>query len=383
MNPTPPSPALGGATITIPVEGMTCAACTSRVEKALTREAGVADASVNLMLRQATVSFDPAATTPGRLVEAIRATGYEAELADPGRTAFEEQESRDATQRAEFVELRRKAVISGTLGVLAMLLSMPLMMADTISGHGPVADPFMRWAMERLTPPVEALLPWLYVIPPPVLRWTLLGVTLLVMGWAGRHFYTRAWAAFRHHAADMNTLVAVGTGAAFLYSMVATVSPAAFTSRGLMPDVYYEAVIIIIALILTGNAFEARAKGRTAAALRALVQLQPVTARVVREGAEVDLPVDSVRHGDVILERPGERIPVDGEVLEGGSAVNESMLTGESIPVEKGLGDRVIGGPVNGTGGFRVRATTLGADSVLSRIVTLMRDAQGARAPSE
>jgi Cu+-exporting ATPase len=369
------------STVTIPVEGMTCASCTSRVERALTREAGVTDAAVNLMLRQATVSYDPAATTPGQLVEAIRATGYEAQLADPGRTAFEEQEARDVAQQAEFEELRGKALVSGGLGGLAMLLSMPLMVADGPAVHGPVADPFMRWAMDWLTPPLQGVAPWLYGIPRPVLSWSLLAVTLLVMTWAGRHFYTRAWAAFRHHSADMNTLVAVGTGAAFLYSVVATVAPAVFTTRGLMPDVYYEAVIIIIALILTGNAFEARAKRRTAVALRALVQLQPATARVVRDGVEADLPVESVRHGDTVVVRPGERIPVDGTVVEGHSAVDEAMLTGESLPVEKGAGDRVIGGTINGTGAFRFTATTLGADSVLSRIVTLMRDAQGSRAP--
>jgi Cu+-exporting ATPase len=369
------------STVTIPVEGMTCASCTSRVERALTREAGVTDAAVNLMLRQATVSYDPAATTPGQLVEAIRATGYEAQLADPGRTAFEEQEARDVAQQAEFEELRGKALVSGGLGGLAMLLSMPLMVADGPAVHGPVADPFMRWAMDWLTPPLQGVAPWLYGIPRPVLSWSLLAVTLLVMTWAGRHFYTRAWAAFRHHSADMNTLVAVGTGAAFLYSVVATVAPAVFTTRGLMPDVYYEAVIIIIALILTGNAFEARAKRRTAVALRALVQLQPATARVVRDGVEADLSVESVRHGDTVVVRPGERIPVDGTVVEGHSAVDEAMLTGESLPVEKGAGDRVIGGTINGTGAFRFTATTLGADSVLSRIVTLMRDAQGSRAP--
>ncbi len=369
------------ATVTIPVSGMTCASCTSRVERALIGEAGVSDASVNLMLRQATVSYDPAATTPDRLVEAIRATGYEAELADAGRTAFEEQEARDRAQHEEFVELRRKALVSGGLGVVAMLASMPLMVADLHTSQGPVADPFMHWAMERLTPAIAAVFPWLYTIPHQALSWGLLLVTVLVMAWAGRHFYTRAWAAFRHHSADMNTLVAVGTGAAFLYSVVATVAPELFTSRGLMPDVYYEAVIIIIALILTGNAFEARAKGRTAVALRALVQLQPTTARVAGEAGEVDVPVESVRRGDTVVVRPGERIPVDGEVLEGRSAVDESMLTGESIPVEKSVGDRVIGGTINGTGGFRFRATTLGADSVLSRIVTLMRDAQGSRAP--
>lgn len=368
------------STITIPVEGMTCAACTSRVEQALARQAGVSDAAVNLMLRQATVSYDPAAVSPGQLVEAIRKTGYQATL-PVDRTAFEEQQAYDEEQRREFTALRRKAVASAVIGVVAMVASMPLMVAEAHAGHGPVADPFMRWVMEGLTPPLRAALPWLYAIPAPALSWTLLAATLLVMSWAGRHFYTRAWAAFRHHSADMNTLVAVGTGAAFLYSVVATAVPAVFTSRGLLPDVYYEAVIIIIAFILAGNALEARAKRRTAAALHALADLQPVTARVVRDGVERDLPVEAVRRGDLILVRPGERLPVDGEVVEGRSAVDEAMLTGESLPVEKGPGDRVIGGTINGTGAFRLRATTLGTDSVLARIVTLMRDAQRSRAP--
>src|SRR5690606_34630094 len=197
----------------------------------------------------------------------------------------------------------------------------------------------------------------------------------------GRHFYTRAWAAFRHRSADMNTLVAVGTGAAFVYSLVATFVPELFSRHGLAPDVYYEAVLFIIALILLGNALEARAKRQTSTALRALADLQPPTARVLRDEQEVDVPVEEVRAGDVVIVRPGERIPVDGEVLSGASAVDESMLTGESLPVEKGPGAKVIGGTINRTGSFRYRATTLGADSVLARIVRLMRDAQGSRAP--
>jgi Cu+-exporting ATPase len=367
--------------IRIPVTGMTCAACQARVQRTLQKQPGVVDASVNLMMHDAAVTYDPALVTPDRLVEAIRGTGYGAELASPDQTAFEEQEARDAAQAAEFHELRRKAIASGVVGALAMLLSMPLMAAGEHPGMGVVADPFMRWAMTTLTPPLRAAAPWLYAIPAAALSWGLLVATLGVMLWAGRHFYTRAWAAFRHHSADMNTLVAVGTGAAFAYSVLATVAPTFFTSRGLAPDVYYEAVIVIIALILTGNAFEARAKRETATALRALVELQPKTARVERGGAELDVPVGEVRSGDTVVVRPGERVPVDGAVLSGASAVDESMLTGESLAVKKSAGDTVIGGTINKTGAFRYEATTLGAGSVLARIVKLMRDAQGSRAP--
>ncbi|MCU0649174.1 MAG: copper-translocating P-type ATPase, partial [Gemmatimonadaceae bacterium] len=186
-----------------------------------------------------------------------------------------------------------------------------------------------------------------------------------------------------HRAADMNTLVAVGTLAAFVYSLVATITPDFFTARGVAPDVYYEAVVLIIAFVLTGNMFEARAKTETAGALRALVHLRPSTARVERFGQIVDAPIDTVERDDVVLVRPGERLPVDGVVLDGESAVDESMLTGESMPVTKGSGARVIGGTVNRTGAFRYRATTVGADSVLAQIVRLMRDAQGTRAPMQ
>jgi Cu+-exporting ATPase len=367
--------------VTIPVSGMTCAACSGRVQRALEKTPGVSDAAVNLMMKNATVEFDPGVTSAERLVETIRGTGYGAELAPPNQTAFEEQEARDRAQEEEFRELRLKAGVSFAVAMVAMIVSMPLMAAGAHGHDGPVADPFMRWTMGWLNPVLEGAFPWLYRVPAAVLSYGLLALTAGVMAWAGRHFYTRAWAAFRHHSADMNTLVAVGTGAAFLYSVVATVAPGFFLSRGLNPDVYYEAVVFIIALILMGNALEARAKRQTSSALRALVQLQPKTARVLSDGVEVDLPVEEVRHGDVVVVRPGERIPVDGEVLTGTSAVDESMLTGESLPVEKNPGDRVIGATINRTGAFRYRATTLGADSVLAQIVKLMRDAQGSRAP--
>ena len=371
--------------IDFPVTGMTCAACQARVQRTLARTPGVQDATVNLMMGNATVAYDPAAVSADRLVEVVRDTGYGAELPREERSAFEEQEARDEAQAEEFRELRRKAIASGAVGLVAMVASMPLMTASAHAAHGPVADPFMRWAMESLTPALRAVAPWLYAIPAGALSWSLLALTLGVMLWAGRHFYTRAWAAFRHHSADMNTLIAVGTGAAFVYSLIATAAPGFFVANGVAPDVYYEAVIIIIALILTGNAFEARAKRRTSAALRALVDLQPKMARVVRAGAsgteEIDVPVETVARGETIVVRPGERIPVDGEVLSGESAVDESMLTGESIPVAKRPGDRVMGATINRTGAFRYRATTLGADSMLAQIVRLMRDAQGSRAP--
>ncbi len=372
-------------TIRIPVTGMTCAACQSRVQRTLQKQSGVADASVNLMMQNATVTFDPQAVSPQQLVEAIRDSGYGAALASPDQTAFEEQEARDAATAAEYRTLRVKAIVSVAIGIVAMVLSMPLMgssvpMSESSAQHVS-ADPFMQWTMQVLSPALRRMVPWLYEIPTSVIPWCLLVLTLGVMGWAGREFYTRAWAAFRHHAADMNTLVAVGTGAAFIYSLIATVAPQQFLARGVAPDVYYEAVVIIIALILTGNMFEARAKTRTSSALRLLVNLRPKFARVVRADAEVDLPVEQLIEGDIVIVRPGERIPVDGDIVSGESAVDESMLTGESMPVAKRVGDRVIGATMNRTGAFRFRATTLGSDSVLAQIVRLMRDAQGSRAP--
>jgi len=338
------SGALQQETARIPVTGMTCAACQANVQRALQREAGVTEAAVNLMTAIATVTYDPQQVTPTGLVGAIRAAGYGATLPDTARSAIVEQERRDAETAEEFASFKRKAIATGVIGVV-MMAAMP------IAHH----------------------LPWATLVQ--------LLVTLGVMTTAGRHFYVRAWQGLTHRTADMNTLVALGTGAAFLYSLVATLLPSVFSSRGIPADVYFEAVVLIIAFILTGNAFEARAKRNTAVALRALVQLQPKTARVVRNLMEREVPIDEVVPGDVVAVKPGERIPVDGVVLRGESAVDESMLTGESIPVAKQQGDRVFGGTMNGTGAFRLTATTLGADSALARIVQLMRDAQGSRAP--
>ncbi len=363
--------------ITFPVTGMHCASCQARVQQALQQAPGVRDANVNLMTEQATVAFDPAAVSPEALVETVRSAGYEAELPSAERSAFDEQEAQDRSREEEYHRLRFRSLVSLAIGAVAMLLSMPLMGAGP---HGST-DPVMNWVMQTLEPSLRGAIPWLYAVPHGALRWTLLALTLVVMVWAGRHFYVNAWAAFRHHSATMDTLVAVGTGAAFLFSAAVTLAPGWFAARGVAPDVYYEAVIIIVALVLLGNAFEARAKRRTAEALRGLAALQPLEATVVRDGREVAVPLPQVRRGDTILVRPGERMPVDGEVLSGTSAVDESVLTGESIPVDKAPGSRVSTGTLNQSGAIRIRATALGADSALGRIVALMREAQGSRAP--
>src|SRR5688572_24641516 len=359
--------------ITIPVSGMTCTACQGRVQRVLQKAPGVEDATVNLLLNNATVTFDPAATSPDRLVDTIRGTGYGAELPPPsdGRGAvaqgFAEEEAQDRARENEFRDRKRKAIVSLVAAAVSMILSMPFMAANARLGLAPMTDPFMRWQMHVIDPWVARVLPLLYTVDPRVIAYSLLALTTFIMVWAGRHFYVGAWKAFRHHSANMDTLIAVGTGAAFLYSIIATVAPGFFTARGVMPDIYYEAVIFIIALVLLGNALEARAKRQTSAALRRLASLQPKTARVLRDTpdgpGEIDVPVDDVRAGDTVVVRPGERVPVDGDVVAGTSAVDESMLTGESIPVEKDAGDRVFGGTINRTGSVRVRATTLGADS--------------------
>ncbi|MGH7669467.1 MAG: heavy metal translocating P-type ATPase [Gemmatimonadaceae bacterium] len=332
--------------LVIPVTGMTCAACQARVQRTLTRTPGVADATVNLMLNNATVSFDPNAVSAQQLVEAIRDTGYGAELPATTKGAFEEEEEAERAHEHAVRALTRKVIVALAAAVVAMGLSMGTMVESNT-----------------------------------LIRWALLLLTTFVMVWAGRHFYTRAWSALKHGGSDMNTLISVGTGAAYLFSVAATVAPGAFLARGVQPHLYFEAVDAIIALILLGNLFEARAKQRTSDALRALADLQPKMARVVRDGQEIDAPVADVRHGDTVLIRPGERVPVDGDVASGASAVDESMLTGESMPVAKKPGDRVYGGTMNRTGALRFTATTLGADSALARIVQLMRDAQGTRAP--
>lgn len=333
-------------TLHINVGGMTCAACQAHVQRALEEVAGVERAAVSLMTNEATVIFDPAAVAPPALLEAIRETGYDAALPTPGQTAIEEQEQRERAELAEARSLSIKAVVSLALGAIAMGVSMQF--------------------------PDDARM-----------NWPLLAVTAFVLAWAGRHIFTSAFTAALHGTSGMDTLIALGSGAAAVYSTAVTVAPDFFRAHAIAPHTYFEAATLIIAFVVTGKALEARAKHQTTGALRALIGLQPLTARVMRDGIEAELPIAQVQRGDLVVIRPGEKLPVDGVVEDGSSFVDESMLTGEPLPVEKSAGSAVTGGTVNSTGSFRYRATTLGEASVLARIVALMRQAQASRAPIE
>jgi len=334
---------------TIPVTGMTCAACSARVQRALEQTSGVASANVNLMTDAATVAYRPDVTSPERLVETIRATGYGAELPLPEESSEDLLDIQDEARAAEMRSLRWKFAVSAVAGVAAMSLGMaPFAMAPDTSGPT---------------------------------RYVQLALILPVVGWAGRHFYTRAWSAFQHHGADMNTLIAVGTGAAFLFSAAVTLFDDWFAARGIEPHVYYETVAWIIALVLLGNLLEARARGQTSGAIRRLIGLRPATARVLRAGHEEEVPLAALRPGDEVLVRPGETIPADGVVVDGASNVDESMLTGEPTPITKRPGDTVIGATLNRNGALRVRIERVGGETVLSRIIRLVQQAQGSKAP--
>src|SRR3954468_2073801 len=332
-----------GTKVDFQVGGMTCAACQARVQRALAAQPGVMDAAVNLVTRSAAVRYDPSTVTPQRLIDAVRATGYDAELPQVDEDVLAASSDSDAEVR-EARTLATRAAVSVVAGLVAMALSRGVM------GNA-------------------------------LVNYSLFGLTTAILVWAGRGIYRGAWRAVRHRSADMNTLVALGTGSAFVYSTVATFAPSLFARNGIAPDVYYEAVIFIIGLVLAGRAIEARARTKTSSALRKLASLLPLTARVEERGALVEKPLGEVRSGETVSVRPGERVPVDGQVIDGGSDVDESMLTGEPLPVTKTVGDSVVGGTLNTTGSFRYRATSVGAGSVLARIVKLMRDAQASRAP--
>ncbi len=334
---------------TYAVEGMTCASCVARVEKALAGVKGVMGADVNLATERVAVSYDPGQVSFATMARAVEAAGYRLMPTAEGEEALDRERRR---RERETRMLRAKLIYSVVSAAVIMLLSM---------GH--------------------MHLPLLREIPQRTLFIVLFALATPVQFWPGMTFYRAAFSAARHATSDMNTLIAVGTSAAYLYSVVATFFPSFISGTGLELAVYYDASATIIALILLGRFLEARAKGRTSEAIRRLMDLQARTARVLRDGRELDLAIDEVRVGDMVVVRPGERIPVDGVVEEGRSAVDESMLSGEPLPVEKGPGDEVTGATVNGTGSFRLRVTRVGSDTVLAQIIRLVEEAQGSKAP--
>ncbi len=364
------------ATVTLSVSGMTCAACSARVQRTLDRTAGVTQASVNLMTNAATVVYDPERTSPHRLVDVIRETGYGAELPAPDASldADLQREARDRARELRLLGL--KAAVALTGAGAAMVLSLPLMSSGFFVGF----DPFMR-IMMLLTIPVSRVWPGLFLIDHDTLRFILLAYTPPVVLLTGGQFFSRAWQALRHRTTNMNTLIALGSGSALLLSVAATLLPGWFIAHNFTPDVYYEAVLWIIAFLVLGDFFEERAKHQTGEAIRRLAGLRPDRATVLRAGMEQEIPLGAVLAGDEVLVRPGQRIPVDGRIIDGLSAVDESMLTGEPMPVARGPGQEVIGGTLNGSGALHMRALRVGQESVLARILQMVRDAQGSRPP--
>ncbi len=336
-------------TVELAVEGMTCASCVGRVEKALKAVPGVTEANVNLATERATVR---GMAGVGELVAAIGKAGYEARPIDTTARAGDEAAEKKDAERAE---LKRDLIVAGVLTLPVFVLEM-----------GSHLIPAMHdWVMNT----VGMQRSW-------YLQFVL---TLLVLAIPGRRFYQTGIPALLRLAPDMNSLVAVGTAAAFGYSVVATFAP------GLLPagtvNVYYEAAAVIVTLILLGRFLEARARGRTSEAIQRLVHLQPRIAHVARDGRIVDIPIDEVVVGDLVELRPGERVPVDGEVVDGSSFVDESMITGEPIPVEKTAGNTVVGGTVNQKGALTLRATAVGAQTMLAQIIRMVEHAQGSKLP--
>lgn len=336
--------------ITMKLRGMHCASCASSIETMTRSLDGVASSNVNFAIEQIAIDYNPQKTSPDAIKKAIANLGYEAFLPDLSADV------QDVDQKARLTEsqnLTNKVRLGGAIGTILVIGSLPMMTGLNI--------PFIP--------------DWLHN------SWLQLCLALPVQIWCGSSFYIGAWKAFKNHTATMDTLIALGTIAAFSYSITVTLNPNFFISQGLQPEVYYEVSVVVITLILLGKLFENRAKGETSEAIRKLMGLQPKTARVLRDGQEYDISTEEVLIGDVVLVRPGEKIPVDGEAIAGNSTVDESMVTGESIPIEKKIGDRVIGATMNRTGSLQVKASHVGKDTVLAQIVQLVQQAQGSKAP--
>lgn len=329
------------------VGGMTCAACVRRVEIALKELPGVRDASVNLATATATILHEPGGVDLSGIAEVLRGAGYDylGEAGAPGDDPVEAQ------RKEEMRELIIKVSLGSVLSIFIMMGSM------------------RHW------------FPFLSFIPHDAMLWILAGLTFPVVFWVGSRFYAGAFKAARHMTSDMNTLVVVGVTSAYLYSVFAVLSPAFFSGADVDPHVYFEGAAMIVTLVLLGRLLEARARGRTSEAIKGLFKLKPKTARVITGGEERDVPLEFLQKGMTVLVRPGESIPTDGVIERGSSAVDEAMLTGESLPVEKNPGDSVFGGTVNQSGSFHFTATAIGAETALAKIIRLVEEAQGSKAP--
>lgn len=428
---TSTTPDGAGERVDLPITGMTCAACARRIERKLGRVTGVSRAGVNFATSRATVEYDPQSTGVSQLIEAVKEVGYG--TAGTARADFIVDDSArpsGSSQQLERYLQRHSGVINASFNLGTMEVRVEYLPGATevgkirraiedfgyrvreVSGSGGDAaaedseaaarraeyEGLRRkfWFAAALSLPVLVIAMShgrISLFDFSGVNYLQLALTTPVVFYSGWQFYRGAWAAFRHRAADMNTLIAVGTGAAYLYSVAATIAPHYFSAQTDSPTmemgaaapsmspVYFEAASVIIALILLGRMLESRAKGRTGDAIRRLIGLQPKTARIIRHEKEIDIPVEEVVPGDSVIVRPGEKIPVDGVVEDGASAVDESMLTGESLPVEKTKDDVVFGATLNKTGTFKFKATKVGKDTALQQIVKLVQDAQGAKAP--
>ncbi|MEG4961196.1 MULTISPECIES: heavy metal translocating P-type ATPase [unclassified Microcoleus] len=337
--------------LTLKLRGMSCASCASSIEQAIESVPGVIECHVNFGMEQATIQYDSKQTNLEKIQSAVDAAGYQA-LPLPEMAATED-DSEPADRKSESQTLQRKLWTAGIISILLVVGAIPAMTGL----HLPFIPAWLHnyWLQLVLTSPVQF--------------------------WCGKSFYVGAWKSLKRRVATMDTLIALGTSAAYFYSVFVTFFPGLFTAQGLNSGVYYEVAASVVALILLGKTLENRAKGETSEAIRKLMGLQAKTARIIRNGEELEVPIAKVEIGDIVQVRPGEQIPVDGDVIEGSSTVDEAMVTGESFPVKKQLGDEVIGATINKTGSFKFRATRVGKDTFLAQIVKMVQDAQGSKAP--
>jgi P-type Cu+ transporter len=336
--------------LNLKLNGMSCASCANNIEKAILNVPGVVKGNVNFSTDRAIISYDSKQTNIKIITKAVIDIGYEAQVIPTDLTPEDDTET--SRQQRQERDLQRRVFIGATLSFLLVI--------GTLSHFNLKLPPFLS-SLEN--------------------PWVQLALAAPVQFWVGREFHRSAWKAFRHRTADMNTLISLGTNIAFFYSLWITINPNYFIAQGLSAEVYYEASAMIVTLTLLGRWLENRAKGATSSAIKALMGLQAKTARVVRDNKEIDIPIDEVILTDIVIVRPGEKIPVDGEVVSGYSTVDESMLTGESFPVTKQVGDEVVGATLNKMGSFQFRATKIGKDTALAQIVKLVQQAQNSKAP--